>query len=380
MSTGPTGAAGLNVLMTSTSYPENLQDWRGRFIANMAGALARRGDISLSLWAPPGDLPAGVAAASTPADAAWLAHLSQRGGIAHLLRTRKLLAMGTILSLIARLGRAYRKHSPDVAHVNWLQNALPLWGTSTPALITVLGTDFGLLRLPGMRSLLRALLRQRRAILAPNAEWMRPFLQQAFGDVAEVRTIAFGVDDPWFELVRQPLPVEGPRHWLAVTRLTKNKIGDLFEWGDGLFGTSRQLHLFGPMQEQISLPSWVQYHGPTHPADLLERWFPIACGLITLSRHDEGRPQVMLEAMAAGLPVLASDLPAHRDIVQHRATGWLAETPQDLATGLAWLNDAANNRHIGQAARRWIKDRVGTWDDCAGRYAAAYQELLGWGS
>jgi len=380
MSTGPTGAAGLNVLMTSTSYPENLQDWRGRFIANMAGALARRDDISLSLWAPPGDLPAGVAAASTPADAAWLAHLSQRDGIAHLLRTRKLLAMGTILSLIARLGRAYRKHSPDVAHVNWLQNALPLWGTSTPAVITVLGTDFGLLRLPGMRSLLRALLRQRRAILAPNAEWMRPFLQQAFGDVAEVRTIAFGVDDPWFELVRQPLTVEGPRHWLAVTRLTKNKIGDLFEWGDGLFGTGRQLHLFGPMQEQISLPSWVQYHGPTHPADLLERWFPIACGLITLSRHDEGRPQVMLEAMAAGLPVLASDLPAHRDIVQHRATGWLAETPQDLATGLAWLNDAANNRHTGQAARRWIKDRVGTWDDCAGRYAAAYQELLGRGS
>jgi len=374
------GAAGLNVLMTSTSYPENLQDWRGRFIANMAGALARRDDISLSLWAPPGDLPAGVAAASTPADAAWLAHLSQRGGIAHLLRTRKLLAMGTILSLIARLGRAYRKHSPDVAHVNWLQNALPLWGTSTPALITVLGTDFGLLRLPGMKSLLRALLRQRRAILAPNAEWMRPFLQQAFGDVAEVRTIAFGVDDPWFELVRQPLTVEGPRHWLAVTRLTKNKIGDLFEWGDGLFGTGRQLHLFGPMQEQISLPSWVQYHGPTHPADLLERWFPIACGLITLSRHDEGRPQVMLEAMAAGLPVLASDLPAHRDIVQHRATGWLAETPQDLATGLAWLNDAANNRHTGQAARRRIKDRVGTWDDCADRYAAAYQELLGWGS
>jgi len=377
MSTGHTGSAGLKVLMTSTSYPENLQDWRGRFIANMAGALARRDDISLSLWAPPGDLPARVAAASTPADAVWLAHLSQRGGIAHLLRRRKLLAMGTILSLIARLGRAYRRHSPDVAHVNWLQNALPLWGSTTPALITVLGTDFGLLRLPGMKTLLRALLRQRRAILAPNADWMRPFLQQAFGDVAEVRTIAFGVDDPWFELARQPLAIEGPRHWLAVTRLTKNKIGDLFEWGDGLFGAGRRLHLFGPMQEQIALPAWVQYHGPTHPADLLERWFPMACGLITLSRHDEGRPQVMLEAMAAGLPVLASDLPAHRDIVQHRATGWLAETPQDLAAGLAWLDDAGNNRNTGQAARQWIKDSVGTWDDCAGRYAAAYQELLG---
>lgn len=361
--------------MSATSYPENLQDWRGRFIANMAGALARRDGISLSLWAPPGDLPAGVAAASTPSDAAWLARLSQQGGIAHLLRTRKLLAMGTILSLVARLGHAYRRQRPDVAHVNWLQNALPLWGSTTPALITVLGTDFGLLRLPGMKTLLRSVLRQRLAIVAPNAEWMRPALEQAFGDVAEVRTIAFGVDDPWFELVRQPLE-GGPRHWLAITRLTGNKIGDLFDWGNGLFGAERQLHLFGPMQERLELPSWVQYHGPTHPADLLERWFPMACGLITLSRHDEGRPQVMLEAMAAGLPVLASDLPAHRDIVQHRATGWLAETPQDLSAGLAWLDDAGNNRRAGQAARQWIKDSVGTWDDCAGRYAAAYRSLL----
>jgi hypothetical protein len=376
MSTGYTGRAGLNVLMTSTSYPENLQDWRGRFIANMAGALARHDGISLSLWAPPGEMPAGVATASTPADAVWLARLSQQGGIAHLLRTRKLLAMGTILSLVTRLGRAYRRQRPDVAHVNWLQNALPLWGSNTPALITVLGTDFGLLRLPGMKMLLRAVLRQRPAILAPNAQWMQPALEQAFGDVAEVRTIAFGVDDPWFELVRQPLAADGPRHWLAITRLTRNKIGDLFEWGEGLFGQERQLHLFGPMQEQLELPSWVHYHGPTHPADLLGRWFPMACGLITLSRHDEGRPQVMLEAMAAGLPVLASDLPAHRDIVQHRATGWLAETPRDLAVGLAWLDDPVNNSVTGQAARRWIKESVGTWDDCAGRYTAAYRSLL----
>jgi hypothetical protein len=262
-----------------------------------------------------------------------------------------------------------------VVHVNWLQNALPLWGTSTPTLITVLGTDFALLRLPGMKALLRSVLRQRRAILAPNAAWMQPALEQAFGDLAEIRPIAFGVDAPWFEVVR-PAPVDNTRHWLAITRLTKNKIGDLFSWGDGLFGPQRQLHLFGPMQEQLALPPWVQYHGPTHPAELLQTWFPQACGLITLSRHDEGRPQVMLEAMAAGLPVLASDLPAHRDMVQHRQTGWLAATRDELCQGLDWLEDPAQNQQTGQAARRWIKDSIGTWDDCAGRYAAAYQNLL----
>ena len=114
----------------------------------------------------------------------------------------------------------------------------------------------------------------------------------------------------------------------------------------------------------------------THPAALLDEWFPKACGLVTLSRHDEGRPQVMLEAMAAGLPVLASDLPAHRDMIQHRQTGWLATSPTDLAQAITWLEDPLNNLATSQAARQWVKDTVGGWDDCASRYAAAYQTLL----
>jgi glycosyltransferase involved in cell wall biosynthesis len=85
---------------------------------------------------------------------------------------------------------------------------------------------------------------------------------------------------------------------------------------------------------------------------------------------------VMLEAMAAGLPVLASDLPAHRDMVQHRQTGWLAAAPDDLRMGLDWLEDPLHNKNAGQAARKWVKDSTGTWDDCAARYAAAYQSLL----
>ncbi len=361
--------------MTSTSYPKNAQDWRGRFIANLAGALARREDVRLSLWAPPGELPDHIFSTTEPADAGWLEQLSQQGGIAHLLRTRRFKAAETVLILLMRLGRAYRRTPIDLVHVNWLQNALPLWGTTTPALITVLGSDFGLLRLPGMKAILRAVLRQRRAILAPNAEWMLLELKQAFGDIAEIRPIEFGVDDPWFEVIRCP-PTDNIQHWLAIMRLTKNKIGDLFDWGDALFDESRQLHLFGPMQEEIELPAWVHYHGSTHPANLLQHWFPKACGLISLSRHDEGRPQVMLEAMAAGLPVLASDLPAHRDMVQHRQTGWLATTRDGLCEGLDWLEDPSNNVVTGQAARTWVKESVGTWDDCASRYVKAYQSLL----
>jgi glycosyltransferase involved in cell wall biosynthesis len=249
-------------------------------------------------------------------------------------------------------------------------------GSSTPALITVLGSDFGLLHVPGMRLALRAMLRQRRAVLAPNAEWMVSALQQAFGDLAEVRAIPFGVDDAWFNLVREPAS-DGVCHWMAVTRITRAKIGDLFDWGGDLFGPKRQLHLFGPMQEQLEIPAWVQYHGPTHPADLINRWFPQASGLITLSKHDEGRPQIMLEAMAASLPVLASDLPAHRDMVLQDQTGCLVANRTQLVDSLARLEDPTHNQSTGLAARQWVKNTVGTWDDCASRYANVYRDLLG---
>jgi glycosyltransferase involved in cell wall biosynthesis len=241
-------------------------------------------------------------------------------------------------------------------------------------LITVLGSDFGLLRLRGMKALLRAMLRQRRAILAPNAGWMRPELERMFGDLAEVCTIPFGVGPAWFAVDRHPL--SDGRNWLVVTRVTREKIGSLFEWGEGLFGADRQLHLFGPMQEDIRIPQWVNYHGATHPVELQRVWFAQTCGLISLSNHDEGRPQVVLEAMAAGLPVIVSDLSAHRDIVKHKGNGCIVAAPDELDLGLKWLEDPVQNMEVGNAARAFVSGTIGTWDDCAERYSDAYRKLL----
>ncbi len=364
--------------MVSTSFPESRQDWPGRFIANMAEALARREDVRLALWAPPGEHSEAIEVVTSPEDADWLRQLLRSGGIAHLLRARPARGWMAATGLLRRLRRIYRQYRDvGVVHVNWLQNALPLWGCDQPAVISVLGNDFGLLRLPGMVTALRAVLRERQAILAPNADWMVDELKRRFGDLTEIRPIPFGVDNPWFALERQRLSSNGPSIWLAVTRLTRRKIGDLFEWGAGLFGAQRQLHLFGPMQETLTVPDWVYYHGSTYPKALLEEWFPRATGLVTLSRHDEGRPQVLLEAMAAGLPVVASRLPAHQDLIRSGETGLLVDSPLEFTEALRDLESPTANQHMGVAAREWIRATIGTWDDCAARYLAAYQAVRG---
>ena len=375
--TNPPSVGTIDVLMISTSYPADLSDWRGLFMRHLVEAFARREDLTLRLWAPPGEMPSNVVPATTASDREWLAALMAAGGIAHLVRQKGPRAMTAPLRLLSMLHRAYRRDATvALYHVNWLQNALPLPRNGRPVLITVLGNDFQMLKLPGMRALLRRACRDRAVAICPNADWMVPELETVFGDRARVEAVPFGIDPCWFDLRRSPQGND-KRKWLCVSRLTRAKLGNLLEHGQAFFdGGERELHLFGPMQESIDLPAWVHYHGPVSPGELCRQWFPNAQGLITLSQHAEGRPQVMLEAMAAGLPIIASGIPAHANFIRHGETGWLSDSPAQLAAAFAALEQADVNARTGLAARRWAAEHIGTWDDCAGRYLRIYRQLL----
>jgi glycosyltransferase involved in cell wall biosynthesis len=366
----------INVHFSATSYPEDLADWRGIFIRHMAFALARSEHVELNMWTPPGEFPPGARTQIIERDSLWLKALMDEGGLAHLLRTRRISAAKRVIELLYRLNRAYRTSSDhDLYHLNWLQTALPLPKDGRPALITVLGTDMNLLGLPFVKMLLRRVMRHRQVMLCPNAEWMVSPLTNALGDLAGIETVAFGIDPVWYEIQRSP-PAADPT-WIVVTRLTRGKLGPLFSWTKPLFqGSNRQLHLFGPMQEEIEVPDWVSYHGPVTPDELSNRWFPQAQGLITLSQHAEGRPQIMLEAMAAGIPIIASDIDAHQNLIKNGITGRLCSSPAEFAESIDFFEDPEKNREYGRNAREWVTSRMGTWDDCANRYIKIYNRLL----
>lgn len=365
----------MKVAMTSTSYPANSSDWKGLFIQRMVEGLCRSPTIQLEFWGPLGPLPPNAASALQSNDENWLKRLAAEGGIAHLLRKRPLRGLFKSFVLLARERRALESSSCEIFHINWMQNALALPKDSRAAVITALGTDMQLLRFPFVTYFLRRKLKGRRVAICPNAEWMLPKLQRSFGHVAEIIYVPFGIDDAWYEVKRAPQTA--PHRWICVSRITRGKLGPLFEWAEPHFKNGgRELHLIGPKQDfDIDIPDWVHFHGSATPAELQVNWFPEVAGLISLSSHPEGRPQVMLEAMASGVPILASRLPAHEDLIGSGTFGHICDDVDSFAHGLKKIEHPEHNRVMGDMARQYAMRHFGTWGDCAERLRSIYFSL-----
>jgi glycosyltransferase involved in cell wall biosynthesis len=86
-------------------------------------------------------------------------------------------------------------------------------------------------------------------------------------------------------------------------------------------------------------------------------------------------PLKPLEAMAAGIPVLASDVGGHAELIADGRTGLLfkAESRDSLVEqAVRIVGDERLRSHLIESARRWVREER-TWDRTTTGYLRAYQ-------
>jgi glycosyltransferase involved in cell wall biosynthesis len=112
--------------------------------------------------------------------------------------------------------------------------------------------------------------------------------------------------------------------------------------------------------------------------DDIERFYR-AADVVLFPSTREGLPNVVLEAMACGVPVVASRLPGVTDaVIEHGVDGLLVD-PQDVggfADAVRQLADAATRARLGTAARTTVERRFSI-DETAAAYLRIYRELAG---
>lgn len=91
------------------------------------------------------------------------------------------------------------------------------------------------------------------------------------------------------------------------------------------------------------------------------RPFVAAADCIVLPSYREGLPRTLLEGAAMGKPLIASDVPGCRDVVEHRANGLLCAVrdPGSLADAMMMIAEMPHQRRaeMGALGRRTVEQR-----------------------
>lgn len=148
-----------------------------------------------------------------------------------------------------------------------------------------------------------------------------------------------------------------PTDWQLLLAGRDDGIGDSLKQRANELGLSQNVVFLGPRSD---LPELLRI------ADLA-----------LLTSHEEGFSNVILEAMAAGLPVIATDVGGNAEAVVHEETGYIvpARAPEALAAAILRLaRDTASLKRMGRAGRRRVETNF-SLQGCADRYQDLYDAV-----
>ena len=141
-----------------------------------------------------------------------------------------------------------------------------------------------------------------------------------------------------------------------------------------IVGGGDQLSTLEALRDQLDANDFIDFPGPT---DAAETWYP-QFDIYVNSSFSEGMSNTVLEAMACGLPIVATDVAGHRDWLREgeHALFFRNDDYENLAEKLACFGEDVNRRRaVCSTNRRYIENEF-SQAQFIQRYQAIYKNLL----
>lgn len=140
-----------------------------------------------------------------------------------------------------------------------------------------------------------------------------------------------------------------------------------------LFGEGPERSKLASLIKELDLQAMVQLRDTTDTiSDMLQ-----AADLFIMPSQFEGMSNALLEAMACGVPVIATDVPGNRELIEHGTTGLLVPFGDTAGLGRA-INNLLENPglagRLSENARKLIADRY-SCADAVKRHSNVYASL-----
>jgi glycosyltransferase involved in cell wall biosynthesis len=200
---------------------------------------------------------------------------------------------------------------------------------------------------------------------------------RALASEADLELVYHGLDLSRFPPPPHRAPArdgtEEPVRLLSVGRMVEKKGTDVLiealarlpahlQWRLDHVGGGPLAAAMKQLAKHRGIASRIRWHGPLSQEELLERYRAadlfVLASRIAADGDRDGLPNVLMEAQSQDLTVIASDLPAIRELVADGATGRLVppEDPEALARAMAELiGDPGLRARLGAAGQERVR-------------------------
>lgn len=386
------------VLVLTTSYPSDEKDPSGIFIAKLLGALKRRG-YELRVVAPSNGQFYGrrfLSGIETVRFGYFFPRFLERltigaGGIPENM-AKSFLAKLQVLPMmfVFLLKTVSEARHMDLIYANWLGagivGAVAGMLTRKPLVVSFRGDDGYLARDRYIWRKLTKFVTGRASLIVPVSRELRDIILDLGIPREKCRVPRFGVDVEMFHPPSEPRPVREHVRILFVGSLIARKgLHDLLEaLADPELATARltivgdgpDLEKLRAQSDGLGLTDNTEWKGllPPETVARMMRHTDLVC----LPSYMEGRPNVVNEAMASGLPVISTRIGGIPDMVKEWETAFLVEPGdvEELRKCLIRLvSDPDLRARMGAAGHEFLVKSGVSWDSTAEEFDALFSSL-----